>query len=89
MSHIAYERIAVRPGIAEVTGQTVRFVDGREESSDAIVAATGYEIDVGFLRDGTVTVEDRHAALYKRVLAPGWPGPSSDSSTSAVAPTSA
>lgn len=74
MSHIAYERVAVRPGIADVDRHLIRFVDGREDTFDTMIAATGYEIDLPFLPEGAVKVEDRHAELYKRVLSPGWPG---------------
>ncbi|HEY0886184.1 MAG TPA: hypothetical protein VGE20_12925, partial [Ramlibacter sp.] len=35
-------RVAVRPGVESFTAQGVRFDDGREESFDVVILATGY-----------------------------------------------
>jgi dimethylaniline monooxygenase (N-oxide forming) len=40
---VAEGRIAVRPGIASIDGDLVRFADGTADVVDAVVAATGYE----------------------------------------------
>ncbi|TFZ07500.1 NAD(P)/FAD-dependent oxidoreductase [Ramlibacter henchirensis] len=41
--------IDVRPGIAAMTRDGVRFADGREEAFDAVILATGYRADVARL----------------------------------------
>jgi cation diffusion facilitator CzcD-associated flavoprotein CzcO len=46
---VAEGRIAVRPGIAEVAGDVVRFTDGSEATVDAVVLATGYAPDLPYL----------------------------------------
>lgn len=74
MSHIAYDRIKVRPAITSVEGTTIEFADGDRREYDAVIAATGYEVDLPFLSPDIVCTEDRRVDLYKRVLAPGWPG---------------
>ena len=43
-------RVLSRPGIDRVDGHTVRFVDGREETFDAIIAGTGYRMSFPFLK---------------------------------------
>jgi cation diffusion facilitator CzcD-associated flavoprotein CzcO len=42
ISHIAWRRISVKPGIRGVEGKPVDFVDGSSAEFDAIIAATGY-----------------------------------------------
>jgi cation diffusion facilitator CzcD-associated flavoprotein CzcO len=48
--------IAVRGGIAELTGTGARFDDGAEASFDEVILATGYRTAIGFL-DGAVTID--------------------------------
>lgn len=74
MTHVAYDRIRIRPGITEVDGRAVRFADGRREEYDTMVAATGYEIDLPFLDDGLAPVEGRELLAYRRVVHPDAPG---------------
>ncbi len=47
IAQIRAGRIAVRGAIQRFTAEGVRFADGREESFDAVVAATGYSADLG------------------------------------------
>jgi hypothetical protein len=53
ISHIAWERIKVKPGIDHVEGNEVHFVDGSKEVVDSIIAATGYDTDLPLLPEGT------------------------------------
>ena len=46
---VAEGRIDVRPGIAAVDGDRVRFDDGSEATVDAVVLATGYAPEVPYL----------------------------------------
>lgn len=74
MALVAWNRIAVRPGVAGVNGSEVRFTDGARESFDSLIAATGYEIDMPFLSRQTSPVIGRRVDLYRRVASPQWPG---------------
>ncbi len=74
ISHIAWQRIAVKPGIAAIEGQTVRFVDGTAETVDAIIAATGYLTEFPFLPPGASPVSGTRLGLYNRVVHPAMPG---------------
>jgi dimethylaniline monooxygenase (N-oxide forming) len=71
---IAYRRIGVKQGIESVNGHIVRFVDGTEEEFDALIAATGYRIDLDMLPPDVVAVSDNRLDLYMRIVPPGWPG---------------
>jgi dimethylaniline monooxygenase (N-oxide forming) len=71
---IAYRRIAVKQGIEAVRGHNVRFVDGTEETFDALIAATGYRIDLDLLPPDVLRAEDNRLDLYMRIVPPGWPG---------------
>ncbi len=65
--------IAVKPNIAELLGDKVKFTDGSVEPIDAIVYATGYNISFPFLDKSVIEVVDNHVALFKRIWKPGVP----------------
>jgi cation diffusion facilitator CzcD-associated flavoprotein CzcO len=74
---VAEDRIAVRPGIAEVDGDVVVFEDGSREQVDAIVCATGYALDLPYLSQEIRTAlaaDDTYLDLYQRTLHPDLPG---------------
>lgn len=73
-AHIAWDRIRVRPGVKSVRGDEIEFTDGRVERFDAMIAATGYEIDFPFLSSELLPVEGHRINLYRRMVHPGWPG---------------
>ncbi|WP_161139245.1 flavin-containing monooxygenase [Propylenella binzhouense] len=73
ISHIAWERIKVKPGIERIDGKVVHFVDGTSAEVDSIIAATGYETDLPFLPEGTSPVSGTRLDLYNRVVHPGLP----------------
>lgn len=74
ISHIAYNRVAVKPGIKNVQAQRITFTDGTSEEFDSLIVATGYKIDVPFISDEVMKLGDEWAPLYKRVIPPEWPG---------------
>jgi hypothetical protein len=57
--------------VEELLGDRVRFKDGTVEPIDAIVYATGYDIDFPFFDESFLKVEDNRLPLYKRMLKPG------------------
>jgi hypothetical protein len=66
--------LTCRPAIAAVAGRMVTFTDESQEPFDAIVCATGYELDVPYLDRSLWTVLDPDLALYQRTLHPSLPG---------------
>ena len=68
ISHIAWSRIKAKPGLESIEGQIVKFVDGTEETVDAIIAATGYETDLPFLPEDSSPIRGTHMHLYHRVV---------------------
>jgi cation diffusion facilitator CzcD-associated flavoprotein CzcO len=73
-SHMAWGRIRVRPGVTKVAGREVHFADGSVETFDAMIAATGYEIDLPFLAPDLSPVVGHRIDLYRRVVHPDHPG---------------
>jgi hypothetical protein len=65
--------IACRPGIAAVDGTTVTFTDGSTATVEAIVCATGYELDIPYLRSITGDARGEALPLYQRTLHPDLP----------------
>lgn len=74
MAHVSYQRIGIKPGVADVEGATVRFTDGTSLEVDTIIAATGYHIDLPFLAKQISPVVERRLEAYKRIVHPDWPG---------------
>lgn len=73
-SHMSWGRIHVRPGVTKVVDRDVHFVDGSVETFDAIIAATGYEVDLPFLAPEDSPVKGHRIDLYRRVVHPDRPG---------------
>ncbi|MDN5925642.1 MAG: NAD(P)-binding domain-containing protein [Hyphomicrobiales bacterium] len=73
ISHIAWERIKVKPGIERAEGNAVFFTDGSQETVDSIIAATGYLTDLPFLPQGTSPLDGTRLSLYNRVVHPSLP----------------
>jgi dimethylaniline monooxygenase (N-oxide forming) len=63
-----------RPHVSALAGDRVRFADGSEERVDAIVFATGYEINFPFLAGDLGRGQGWEFPLYRRILAPEDPG---------------
>ena len=74
VQHIAYNRVMVKTGIDKISGQTIRFDDASEHEFDTLIAATGYTIDLPFIAQDIVPVNNNRIDLYKRIVPPGWPG---------------
>lgn len=71
MAQFIWGRVRARPGIAAVSGQDVRFVDGTSARYDTIIAATGYDVDLPFLSPELSPVRGHWLDLYRRVVRPG------------------
>ncbi len=65
--------ITVKPNIAELAGDSVRFADGTAESFDAIIYATGYKVTFPFFDPAFLDIHDNHFPLFKRAFMPGVP----------------
>ena len=62
--------ITVVPGLAELDGATVTFVDGRQRAFDALILATGYRAGLGWL-DADCLDERGLPRAHGREAAPG------------------
>lgn len=67
MSHFIWNRVVARPGIESVKGHEVRFVDGRTETFDTIIAGTGYAVDLPFLAPALRPLDGHKLQLFLRV----------------------
>lgn len=74
INDIAYSRIVIKQGIEKIDGRNITFVDGTTEEFDALIAATGYLIDLPFLKSNVVEVKDNRIDLFRRIIHPEWPG---------------
>jgi dimethylaniline monooxygenase (N-oxide forming) len=74
VNHIKYHRVAVKQGISAVNGRTVTFSDGTSEEFDTLIAATGYQLDLPFVKPSIVAAQDNSLDLYMRIVPPDWRG---------------
>lgn len=74
LERAAHGAVVVKPDIAELRGDRVRFADGSEEPVDVLIAATGYKISFPFFDPGVLATADNQVELYRRVVHPELPG---------------
>jgi dimethylaniline monooxygenase (N-oxide forming) len=74
LAQVRHGSIACRPGIATVEGRTVTFTDGSTQPVDAIVCATGYDLDLPYLSAPVRELLGPGPALYQRTFRPELPG---------------
>lgn len=70
MSHFVWDRIKARPGIESVQGQQFRFTDGSTQSFDAVIAGTGYNVELPFLAPELRPLDGHRLDLFLRVVHP-------------------
>jgi dimethylaniline monooxygenase (N-oxide forming) len=74
LTQISERAITCRPAIAAVNGRQVSFVDGSTGDYDAIICATGYELDLPYLDRDVWGAVGPGFVLYRRTLHPDLPG---------------
>lgn len=68
--YAAHGRVHVKPDVAELCGDEVRFADGSREPIDVIVCATGYRITFPFLDRALLNWRDEKPNLFLNVFHP-------------------
>lgn len=63
-------KLEVKPVIQSVSGNEVTFEDGRVETVDTIIFATGYQIDIPFMEPAFTGVENNYVPLYQQIFSP-------------------
>jgi dimethylaniline monooxygenase (N-oxide forming) len=74
LHYVAYDWIRVRPDIASLDGDEVRFTDGTSTTADVIIYATGYDPSFPFMDADVVAQAERGGRLYRRIVHPDAPG---------------
>jgi hypothetical protein len=74
LAQVADGRIACRPAIAAIDDRRVTFTDGSVERFDAMICATGYELDLPYLPDDVRSLLGPRLALHRRTLHPDLHG---------------
>jgi dimethylaniline monooxygenase (N-oxide forming) len=74
---VAEGRIMVKPWISKIEGNKVRFSDESWQEIDAVILATGFELNLPFLSADIrhrVDLDAQHIDLYKSTFHPNLPG---------------
>ena len=72
--HLAYRRVSVKQKIEKIDGKTLHFSDGTSDTFDVVIAASGYLIDLPFIKPDVLPVVDNSIELYKRIVSTNHPG---------------
>lgn len=67
-------RIVVRGDVQEFAGNSVTFVDGKQDTIDAIIWCTGYKVQFPFLAADAFRADGNRAPLFLRAFHPAQPG---------------
>lgn len=68
--HVGHGDIAIKPNVAELCGNRVRFADNSEEEVDVIVYATGFKITIPFIDRRELNWNADRPDLYLNVFHP-------------------
>jgi cation diffusion facilitator CzcD-associated flavoprotein CzcO len=71
---IGHGYLKIKPGLKELCGDSVSFVDGSQEKIDIIVWCTGYDITFPFLSKEIIDPLNNEISLYHQVVHPDQPG---------------
>jgi dimethylaniline monooxygenase (N-oxide forming) len=76
LDYVAAGRIKAVPGVQAYTPTSVVFTDGSEQEIDAVILATGYDLNLPFLSEDirrTVNADHNHLDLHHFTFHPGLP----------------
>ena len=73
LRQVADGQIVCRPSITAINGRQVTFADGSSEEFDAVVSATGYDLDLPYLSEEVLAALGPDLGLYQRTLPPALP----------------
>ena len=74
LDRLAHGAITVKPSIAALEGDRVRFTDGTELETDMIVYCTGYKFTFPFFDENFVSAPGNEIGLYRNIFHPAIPG---------------
>ena len=72
LSRITHGAIKVKPNIASLEGDRIRFEDGSEVEADVVVYCTGYKVTFPFFDANFISAPDNDLPLFRRVFKPGY-----------------
>ena len=67
---VAHGDVTIKPDVAELCGDRVRFVDGSDVEIDLIIYATGFNISFPFIDESELNWRDGRPDLYLNVFHP-------------------
>jgi thioredoxin reductase len=74
LAQIQEGSIVCRPEISSIEGKTITFSDGSSTRADALICATGYELDLPYLDPDITGLLGPALNLYQRTFHPDLPG---------------
>lgn len=73
LDRLSHGAITVKPNIASLEGDSVRFVDGSVEKADVVIYCTGYKVTFPFFDPNFLAAPENDLPLFRRVFEPEIP----------------
>ncbi len=70
VNHIKYRRVIVKQGITAIDGRTITFADGSRDDFDVLIGATGFLLDLDFIKPDVMEIKGNSLDLYMRIVPP-------------------
>jgi cation diffusion facilitator CzcD-associated flavoprotein CzcO len=70
--YVGHGDIGVKPDVAQLCGQSVRFADGSEEDVDLIIYATGFHLSFPFIEQQHLNWQDHRPKLFLMAFHPRY-----------------
>jgi hypothetical protein len=71
VSKVGHGFVKMKPNIASLEGDQIKFTDGTSVDADIVVYCTGYKVTFPFFDENFLAAPDNDLPLYQRVIKPG------------------
>jgi hypothetical protein len=71
LTKVGHGFVKMKPNIAELDGDQIKFTDGTAVDADIVVYCTGYKVTFPFFDEDFISAPDNDLPLYHRVVKPG------------------
>jgi dimethylaniline monooxygenase (N-oxide forming) len=71
LTKVGHGFVKMKPNIASLEGDRIKFTDGSDVEADIVVYCTGYKVTFPFFDEDFIAAPDNDLPLFQRVIKPG------------------
>ena len=71
LNKVGHGFVKMKPNIASLEGDRIKFIDGTSVDADIVVYCTGYKVTFPFFDEDFISAPDNDLPLFQRVFKPG------------------